>query len=161
MGQCASFKDHHGRILGYTVLDDMSQGTGYELLRHYELTHQCLADYAGFNGVSSRYYSTNLVMDGSMSDGWCKSDNDACWTEALYQEKDAPGPHDPTHCWFQGTNSELHGYERTKLCYILPPERNGNGLCSTIDGSIVPMYFLPYIIGLVVLILLCVNIILW
>eukprot|EP01084_Bolivina_argentea_P251996 422867_1 len=156
MGQCASFKNQWGQILGYTLLNDMSQGTGYELLSYRDFTQYCLWG----SGGSSRYYLTNVQI-GIMTDGWCKSDPDACFIEALYQERDPQNIY--RYCWVQGTGSRniLSGYHRSRLCYILPLERNGNGLCATIDGSIVPMYFLPYIIGLVVLILLCVNLILW
>eukprot|EP01084_Bolivina_argentea_P251994 422864_1 len=172
MGQCASIRDGYRykyNILGYTLLDDMSQGTGYKFLSYVDATQWCLERYPSWGGVSSRFYVSNLPSKltdrwgywGTM-DGWCKSDPDAFFIEELYQFTNII-KHMPSsrRCWVQGTGSQniLYGYER--LCYILPLERNGNGLCATIDGSIVPMYFLPYIIGLVVLILLCVNLILW
>eukprot|EP01084_Bolivina_argentea_P251991 422858_1 len=169
MGQCASIRDGYRykyNILGYTLLDDMSQGTGYKFLSYVDATQWCLERYPSWGGVSSRFYVSNLPSKltdrwgywGTM-DGWCKSDPDGLFTEALYQKGDPVNLQEGTVCWVQSTGLLLPNLER--LCYILPVERNGNGLCATIDGSIVPMYFLPYIIGLVVLILLCVNLILW
>eukprot|EP01084_Bolivina_argentea_P053166 97611_1 len=118
MGQCASFKDHHGNILGYILLNDMHQGTGYEYLAYFDRTQACLEDYASrggtYNGVSSRYYMTHFpsgpnYMSSFPSnwgtyDGWCKSDPDAFFTEALYQENEATGS--MQYCFVQGTGSQ-------------------------------------------------------
>eukprot|EP01084_Bolivina_argentea_P251997 422868_1 len=114
MGQCASFKDRHGNILGYTLMNDMSQGTasaGYERL---------MWRWDGLGGMNNdiwcRYYWAQFEynpMLGGIFDGWCKSDPDAFFIEELYQFTNII-KHMPSsrRCWVQGTGSQniLYGY---------------------------------------------------
>eukprot|EP01084_Bolivina_argentea_P000456 857_1 len=139
MGRCLSVEDWHGNILGYTMGNDMKQGTGYERLmyRWWFDDEEC-----------TRYYWTTFEYMPGMTWGWCKSYSDQFFNQELYQFHYNFMDRD---CWFLWTESLHHlklPLDQSTICYILPVERNGNGLCATINNSIVPMYFLPYIIGL-------------